>query len=132
MKKLVVCLVVLLMVGQSCQKQPKAPKEVLTHYFLISNKVVTGDTSEIEFLKKHLSKSATNAVQKVPLLLEYSLLAITRKGQLSKVEIKGQNTFSKDSLVFNVDLIYQDKFIKNINQSMVYENGAWRLSVSAP
>lgn len=71
----------LIFVGLSCQQ---GPENRVLRYFKIANEVVNGDTSEVDYLKNHLSKSAKSKIESLPLLMPYSLLSITQKGTLEK------------------------------------------------
>ncbi len=111
----------------SCQKRPES---VVLKYFKTANEVVNGDTSEVDYLHSHLSKRARKTIDSLPLLMPYSLLSITRKGTLVMAEIKNRETFTKDSVILTIDLIYDGGRVRAIQQAMVFENNEWKLSVS--
>lgn len=112
----------------SCQKQPES---VVLKYFKIANEVVKGDTSEVDYLKNHLSKRARKMIDSLPLLMPYSLLSLTKKGTLDIVEIKNNQALSKDSVILNIDLVYFNGQIRAIQQAMVFEDNEWKLSISS-
>ena len=126
MKKLRV--VFLAFITVSCQK---SPERVLEKYFEIANNVVNGDTSEISYLKEHLSKNATNQMDSIPLLMQYSLLFLTKNGQLVNTQMNGKEVIERDSIIIDIDLNYADSSGKNIQQAMVYEENEWKLGVSS-
>ena len=111
----------------SCQENPEG---VMLKYFKVANEVVNSDTSEVDYLHQHLSKRAKKMIDSLPLLMPYSLLSLTKKGTLAIAEIKDQQAITKDSVVLNVDLIYIGGNVCTIQQAMVFEDNAWKLSVS--
>ncbi len=111
----------------SCQENPEG---VMLKYFKVANEVVNSDTSEVEYLHQHLSKRAKKMIDSLPLLMPYSLLTLTKKGTLVIAEIKDQQAITKDSVVLNVDLIYIGGHVHTIQQAMVFEDNAWKLSIS--
>ena len=126
MKKLRV--VFLAFITVSCQK---SPERVLEKYFEIANNVVNGDTSEISYLKEHLSKNATNQMDSIPLLMQYSLLFLTKNGQLVNTQMNGKEVIERDSIIIDIDLNYANSSGKNIQQAMVYEENEWKLGISS-
>ena len=126
MKKLRV--VFLAFVTVSCRK---SPERVLEKYFEIANTVVNGDTSEISYLKEHLSKNATNQMDSIPLLMQYSLLFLTKNGQLVNTQLNSKEVIERDSIIIDIDLNYADSSGKNIQQAMVYEENEWKLGISS-
>lgn len=126
MKKLRV--VFLAFITVSCQK---SPERVLEKYFEIANNVVNGDTSEISYLKEHLSKNATNQMDSIPLLMQYSLLFLTKNGQLVNTQMNSKEVIERDSIIIDIDLNYADSSGKNIQQAMVYEENEWKLGISS-
>ena len=111
----------------SCQENPEG---VMLKYFKVANEVVNSDTSEVDYLHKHLSRRAKKMLDSLPLLMPYSLLSLTKKGTLAIAEIKDQQAITKDSVVLNVDLIYIGGNVCTIQQAMVFEDNAWKLSIS--
>ena len=111
----------------SCQENPEG---VLLKYFKVANEVVNSDTSEVDYLHQHLSRRAKKMIDSLPLLMPYSLLSLTKKGTLAIAEIKDQQAITKDSVVLNVDLIYIGGNVCSIQQAMVFEDNAWKLSIS--
>lgn len=111
----------------SCQENPEG---VMLKYFKVANEVVNSDTSEVEYLHKHLSRRAKKMIDSLPLLMPYSLLSLTKKGTLAIAEIKDQQAVTKDSVVLNVDLIYLNGHVRTIQQAMVFEDNTWKLSIS--
>jgi hypothetical protein len=111
----------------SCQR---SPEKVLLRYFKIANEVVNGDTSEVDYLRNHLSKKAQKTIDSLPLLMPYSLLSLTKKGTLAIIEIKSKQILSKDSVILTIDLIYFGGHVKAIQQAMVFEDKKWKLSIS--
>jgi hypothetical protein len=111
----------------SCQENPEG---VMLKYFKVANEVVNSDTTEVAYLHKHLSKRAKKMIDSLPLLMPYSLLSLTKKGTLAIAEIKDQQSITKDSVVLNVDLIYIGGNVCTIQQAMVFEDNAWKLSIS--
>ncbi|GAB2627982.1 hypothetical protein GCM10027035_23160 [Emticicia sediminis] len=71
-------------------------------YFQVANEVVNSDTSEVDYLHKHLSRRAKKMIDSLPLLIPYSLLSLTKKGTLAIAKIKDQQTITKDSVVLNL------------------------------
>lgn len=118
----------LIFVGLSCQQ---GPENRVLRYFKIANEVVNGDTSEVDYLKNHLSKSAKSKIESLPLLMPYSLLSITQKGTLAIAEIKDKQIITKDSVILEIDLIYFDGKVKAIQQAMVFEDNEWKLGISS-
>lgn len=111
----------------SCQENPEG---VILKYFKVANEVVNSDTTEVDYLQNHLSKQAKKMIDSLPLLMPYSLLSLTKKGTLAIAEIKDQQAVTKDSVVLNVDLIYIGGNVCTIQQAMVFEDNAWKLSIS--
>lgn len=111
----------------SCQENPEG---VMLKYFKVANEVVNSDTSEVDYLHKHLSRGAKKVIDSLPLLMPYSLLSLTKKGTLAIAEIKDQQKITKDSVVLNIDLIYIGGHVRTIQQAMVFEDNAWKLSIS--
>ena len=120
--------ILLISVCFSCQK---SPQRVVLTYFKIANEVVNGDTSEVDYLKNHLSKRARKMIDSLPLLMPYSLLSLTKKGTLAIAEIKDTQVLSKDSVILTIDLIYFDGHVQAIQQVMVFEDNEWKLGISA-
>ena len=119
--------IILVSICFSCQK---SPENVVLKYYKIANEVVNGDTSEVDYLKNHLSKRARKTIDSLPLLMPYSLLTLTKKGTLAIAEIKNKQAFSKDSVILDIDLIYFGGHVKAIQQAMVFEENEWKLSIS--
>lgn len=111
----------------SCQENPEG---VMLKYFKVANEVVNSDTTEVDFLHKHLSKRANKMIDSLPLLMPYSLLSLTKKGTLAIAKIKDQQAITKDSVILNIDLIYIGGQVRTIQQAMVFEDNAWKLSIS--
>lgn len=111
----------------SCQENPEG---VMLKYFKVANEVVNSDTSEVDYLHNHLSRRAKKMIDSLPLLMPYSLLSLTKKGTLAIAEIKDKQAVTKDSVVLNVDLIYIGGNVCTIQQAMVFEDNAWKLSIS--
>jgi len=111
----------------SCQENPEG---VMLKYFKVANEVVNSDTTEVDFLHKHLSKRAKKMIDSLPLLMPYSLLSLTKKGTLAIAKIKDQQAITKDSVILNIDLIYIGGQVRTIQQAMVFEDNAWKLSIS--
>lgn len=111
----------------SCKENPEG---VMLKYFKVANEVVNSDTSEVDYLHKHLSKQAKKMIDSLPLLMSYSLLSLTKKGILAIAEIKDQQAITKDSAILNIDLIYIGGQVRTIQQAMVFEDNAWKLSIS--
>lgn len=118
----------LIFVCLSCQQ---GPENRVLRYFKIANEVVNGDTSEVDYLKNYLSKSAKSKIESLPLLMPYSLLSITQKGTLAIAEIKDKQIITKDSVILEIDLIYFDGKVKAIQQAMVFEDNEWKLGISS-
>jgi hypothetical protein len=114
----------------TCFSYQKSPEGVMLKYFKVVNEVVNSDTSEVDYLQNHLSKQAKKMIDSLPLLMPYSLLSLTQKGTLAIAEIKDQKAITKDSVILNIDLIYNNGHIRTIHQSMVFEDNAWKLSIS--
>ena len=111
----------------SCQENPKG---VMLKYFKVANEVVNSDTSEVDYLQNHLSKQAKKMIDSLPFLMPYSLLSLTKKGTLAIAEVKDQKAITKDSVILNIDLIYNNGHVRTIQQAMVFEDNAWKLSIS--
>ena len=111
----------------SCQENPEG---VMLKYFKVANEVVNSDTTEVDYLHKHLSRRAKKVIDSLPLLMPYSLLALTKKGTLAIAEIKDQQAITKDSIILNIDLIYWNGQVRTVQQAMVFEDNAWKLSIS--
>ena len=111
----------------SCQENPEG---VMLKYFKVANEVVNSDSTEVDYLHKHLSRRATKMIDSLPLLMPYSLLSLTKKGTLAIAEIKDQQAVTKDSVILNIDLIYIGGQVRTIQQAMVFEDNAWKLSIS--
>ena len=111
----------------SCQENPEG---VMLKYFKVANEVVNSDTSEVDYLQNHLSKQAKKMIDSLPLLMPYSLLSLTKKGTLAIAEVKDQKAITKDSVILNIDLIYNNGHVRTIQQAMVFEDNAWKLSIS--
>ena len=124
----IIAQIILVSICFSCQKRPES---VVLKYFKIANEVVNGDTSEVDYLKNHLSKKAQKMIDSLPLLMPYSLLSITKKGTLAIAEIKNNQVLSKDSVILTIDLIYFAGHVQAIQQAMVFEDNEWKLSISA-
>jgi hypothetical protein len=120
--------ILLVFVTLSCQQ---GPENRVLRYFKIANEVVNGDTSEVDYLKTHLSKNAKSKIESLPLLMPYSLLSITQKGTLALAEIKDKQMITKDSVILDIDLIYFDGKVRAIQQAMVFEDNEWKLGISA-
>lgn len=114
----------------SCISCQESPEVVLLKYFKVANEVVNGDTLEVKYLDKHLSKQAKKVIDSLPLLMPYSLLALTQKGTLAIAEIKGRQSITKDSVILHIDLIYWNGQVRTVQQAMVFEDNAWKLSIS--
>ena len=119
--------IVLISLCFSCQR---SPEKVVLRYFKIANEVVNGDISEVDYLKSHLSNNAKKTIDSLPLLMQYSLLSLTKKGTLAIVEIKSKQIASKDSIILTIDLIYFGGQVRAIQQAMVFEDKKWKLSIS--
>jgi hypothetical protein len=124
----IIAQIILVFICFSCQKSPES---VVLKYFKIANEVVNGDTSEVDYLRNHLSKKAQKMIDSLPLLMPYSLLSLTKKGTLAIAEIKNNQVLSKDSVFLTIDLIYFGGHVQAIQQAMVFEDNEWKLSVSA-
>jgi hypothetical protein len=111
----------------SCQENPEG---VMLKYFKVANEVVNSDTTEVDYLHKHLSRRAKKMIDSLPLLMPYSLLSLTKKGTLAIAEIKNQQAITKDSIILSIDLIYIGGHVRTIQQAMVFEDNAWKLSIS--
>ena len=111
----------------SCQESPEG---VMLKYFKVANEVVNSDTTEVDYLQNHLSKQAKKMIDSLPLLMPYSLLSLTKKGTLAIAEIKNQQAITKDSIILSIDLIYIGGHVRTIQQAMVFEDNAWKLSIS--
>lgn len=114
----------------SCFSCQESPEGVMLKYFKVANEVVNSDTSEVEYLQNHLSKQAKKMIDSLPLLMPYSLLSLTKKGTLAIAEIKDQKAITKDSVILNINLIYNNGKVRSIRQAMVFEENTWKLSVS--
>jgi len=125
-----IALITQIVVVLSCFSCQENPEGVMLKYFKVANEVVKSDTSEVEYLHKHLSRRAKKVIDSLPLLMPYSLLSLTKKGTLAIAEIKDQQAITKDSVVLNVDLIYIGGNVCTIQQAMVFEDNAWKLSIS--
>lgn len=125
-----IALITQIVVVLSCFSCQENPEGVILKYFKVANEVVKSDTSEVEYLHKHLSRRAKKVIDSLPLLMPYSLLSLTKKGTLAIAEIKDQQAITKDSVVLNVDLIYIGGNVCTIQQAMVFEDNGWKLSVS--
>ena len=111
----------------SCQENPEG---VMLKYFKVANEVVNSDTSEVDYLQNHLSKQAKKMIDSLPLLMPYSLLSLTKKGTLAIAEIKDHQAITKDSVILNIDLIYIGGHVCTIQQAIVIEDNACKLSIS--
>ncbi len=125
-----IALIAQIIVMLSCLSCQENPEGVMLKYFKVANEVVNSDTTEVDFLHKHLSKRAKKMIDSLPLLMPYSLLTLTKKGTLLIAEIKDQQSITKDSVVLNVDLIYNGGHVRTIQQALVFEDNAWKLSIS--
>jgi hypothetical protein len=112
----------------SCQTSPES---VAKNYFEISNKTVKGDTSEIDYLKNHLSKSAKKAIDDIPFLMQYSLLTTTKNGTWESINMLKSQQINSDSVILEMELHYADKSKKRFKQAMVFEMNEWKLGLSA-
>ena len=119
--------ILLAFTGLSCQKSPEG---VLEKYFEIANNVVNGDTTEISYLKEHLFKSATARIDSLPLLMQNSLLFLTKNGQLVNTKMNRREEITKDSMLIDIDLNYVYSSGKNIQQAMIFEDNEWKLGIS--
>lgn len=125
-----IALIAQIIVMLSCLSCQENPEGVMLKYFKVANEVVNSDTTEVDYLHKHLSRRAKKMIDSLPLLMPYSLLSLTKKGTLAIAEIKDQQAITKDSVVLNVDLIYNGGHVRTIQQAMVFEDNAWKLSIS--
>lgn len=125
-----VALIAQIIVMLSCISCQESPEGVMLKYFKVANEVVNSDTTEVDYLHKHLSKRAKKVIDSLPLLMPYSLLALTKKGTLAIAEIKDQQAITKDSIILNIDLIYWNGQVRTVQQAMVFEDNAWKLSIS--
>lgn len=125
-----IALIAQIIVMLSCISCQESPKGVMLKYFKVANEVVNSDTTEVDYLHKHLSKRAKKVIDSLPLLMPYSLLALTKKGTLAIAEIKDQQAITKDSIILNIDLIYWNGQVRTVQQAMVFEDNAWKLSIS--
>lgn len=125
-----VALIAQIVVILSCFSCQENPEGVMLKYFKVANEVVNSDTTEVDYLHKHLSKRAKKVIDSLPLLMPYSLLALTKKGTLAIAEIKDQQAITKDSIILNIDLIYWNGQVRTVQQAMVFEDNAWKLSIS--
>ncbi len=125
-----IALIAQIIVMLSCLSCQENPEGVMLKYFKVANEVVNSDTSEVDYLHNHLSRRAKKMIDSLPLLMPYSLLSLTKKGTLAIAEIKDQQAITKDSVVLNVDLIYNGGHVRTIQQALVFEDNAWKLSIS--
>ncbi len=125
-----IALIAQIIVMLSCLSCQENPEGVMLKYFKVANEVVNSDTTEVDYLHKHLSRRAKKMIDSLPLLMPYSLLSLTKKGTLAIAEIKDQQAITKDSVVLNVDLIYNGGHVRTIQQALVFEDNAWKLSIS--
>jgi hypothetical protein len=125
-----IALIAQIIVMLSCISCQESPEGVMLKYFKVANEVVNSDTSEVEYLHKHFSKRAKKVIDSLPLLMPYSLLSLTKKGTLAIAEIKDQQAVTKDSVILNIDLIYWNGQVRTVQQAMVFEDNAWKLSTS--
>ncbi len=125
-----IALIAQIIVMLSCLSCQENPEGVMLKYFKVANEVVNSDTTEVDYLHKHLSRRAKKMIDSLPLLMPYSLLSLTKKGTLAIAEIKDQQAITKDSVVLNVDLIYIGGNVCSIQQAMVFEDNTWKLSIS--
>ena len=128
MKGYVHCFLLGTMFSLSCESLK--PEDMVTSYYLKANEVVNGDSSQITFLNEHLSQAAKKQIQELPILLPYSLLVNTHGGHLQQVKIQHQQRVQMDSLIFQLELVYQDQSSQFIQQAVVWQAGAWRLGIS--
>ena len=125
-----VAIIAQIVVILSCFSCEENPGGVSLKYFKVANEVVNSDTSEVDYLHNHLSRRAKKMIDSLPLLMPYSLLSLTKKGTLAIAEIKDQKAITKDSVILNIDLIYIGGHVRTIQQAMVFEDNAWKLSIS--
>ncbi len=119
--------ILLVFICTSCQQQPMP---ILEKYFKVANDVIKGDTTEVAYLHTHLSKNATKIIKAVPLLMQYSLLSLTKNGTLEKSSLQKELVINKDSVVLTMLLSYKDGSSQSIRQTMVYEKNQWKLGIS--